>query len=230
MPSISITTTGHGTLTRPAERAILRITVQDVGTDNATVASNVISQTAQVKALLEPHSIKPQSGEPAPFAAITHWSMGALNSYSYPRYNQNGQLMTKQYTASTSFEAKFSEFQILASVAQELAAMDSVNLDGITWRLTDVTRAALAREVRGMAGRDALARAKDYARAFGKERVDVVEVLEDTKGSSASVYRGHAARSLTKGRQDPAEGDPGLSFQPEEVEFGAKVTAKFVTE
>ncbi|KAL3475529.1 hypothetical protein BJX99DRAFT_259303 [Aspergillus californicus] len=227
MPSISIKTTGHASLSRPAERAILKINVQDSGTDNTTVSNNVLSCTRRIKEMIEPLNAKLASGEVAPDAAITHFSMGSLRKYTYNKYNNDGDITGKTYHVSTAFDVRFRDFEILASVGTELSAMPFVDLGGIEWQLTDATKGSFVSQVRSLAAKDALKRAEDYANTFNKFKVDVVEIL-DEDGAGGGFVASRRLLSMTV-RQ---EGDDRnqLSFQPEDVEMSSTVTVKFITE
>ena len=229
--SLSIQTTGHGRISRPAERAVLRIDIKDDGPDPTTVSKNVFQCTQRIEQMLQPVSEKLPSGEHDPSAAVTHWSTGKLDTYSYPNYDRDGKITGRTHHAATSFEVKFRDFGVLAHTASDLSAMEFVNLDGIEWRLTDVTKQALASEVRALAARDGLARAEDYARALGWEKVKAIDLVEQTGADDGSF--GVPVRRLcmmAEGGFDDEGGDPGLSFQPEEVRLEAVVTVKSVAD
>ncbi|KAL3460918.1 hypothetical protein BJX64DRAFT_174208 [Aspergillus heterothallicus] len=242
MPPFTIKTTGQATLARPAERAILRITIHDSGPDAAAVSSAVVACSTKIKALLAPLSPQNKLGEALPSAAVTHWSIGGLATYSsvvHERQRTRAEKIdagrvTRMHYASVEVEAKFRDFGVLAGVAGEVCGMALVSVEGVQWRLTERTKRELARKVRGLAGRDAQERAEDYAEAFGVRRVSVVEVVEEggnwAGGGGVGVYSSRRAVQGRRASRGEGEGDEGLSFTPEEVEVQAEVTVKFVTE
>ncbi|KAL2807815.1 hypothetical protein BJX63DRAFT_411086 [Aspergillus granulosus] len=230
MPPFTIKTTGHATISHPAERGILRINIHDSGPAPSAVSSTVLACTNHIKSLIIPLNTRSASGEVTSTAAITHWSMGSLSTYSHAVYDRRTDTETgHSYHARAEFEIKFRNFATLASVATELSGMPLVNIDGVEWKLTDVSKRELARRVRSLAGKDALERAEDYASTFGKQRVAVVEVLEEGGWRDGAGFGVHSARRAVA-RRDSADGGEGLSFQPEEVEVSAEVSVKFVTE
>ncbi|KAL2816000.1 hypothetical protein BDW59DRAFT_153513 [Aspergillus cavernicola] len=224
MPPIDITTTGSATIARPAERAILTITIKDNGPDATTVTNNVVTRTNQIKQILEPLNAKTESGSLAPHAAITHFSMGSLSKFTYNTYNNNSEITGKEQHVSITFEVKFQDFNVLSSVATELSGMQFVEIRGIDWKLTDATRDSLQTQVREMAGKDAFSRALDYARTFGKRAIDAVEISEGEGGHPGFGVQ----RRFMMARQSSEE-PPQLEFQPEDVEMRAQVTVKFIT-
>ncbi|KAL2839367.1 hypothetical protein BJY01DRAFT_250547 [Aspergillus pseudoustus] len=243
MPPFTIRTTGQATISRPAERGILHISIHDRGPTASTVSSNVLDAANRVKSVLTPLSPRLASGETSPNAAITHWSMGSLSTESYVVWERRergapGATSACVYKARCEFEVKFRDFGALAKIAGEVAAMPLADIDGVSWALTDVSKRELARRARALAGKDALERAEDYAGTFGKKEVLVVQVDEEGGWASGGVAvhstrREVAARRRRRRRESGSseEGEEeGLSFTPEEVELRAEVTVKFVTE
>ncbi|KAL2847573.1 hypothetical protein BJX68DRAFT_108329 [Aspergillus pseudodeflectus] len=238
MPPFTITTTGHASIARPAERGTLRLSITDSGAEPKTVSSNVVSCTNTLKSLIKPLNTRTASGEIAPDAKITHWSLGTLSTYSYAVADRRDRKKIEQrvFHASTNMEVKFRDFTALSHFASELAALPLVDVDGVDWALTEVSKRELARRVRSLAGRDALERAEDYAGTFGKDKVFVSEVVEEGRGGYGGVAYGvvSSRRAGGPGGRRGGDGDggerEGLEFRPEEVEVSAEVTVKFVTE
>ncbi|KAL3441861.1 hypothetical protein BJX65DRAFT_242932 [Aspergillus insuetus] len=239
MPPFTITTTGHASIARPAERGTLRLSISDSGAEPKTVSQNVVSCTNTLKSLIKPLHTRTASGEITPDAKITHWSLGTLSTYSYAVADRRDRkkIEKRVFHASTTMEVKFRDFTELSNFASELAAsFPLVDVDGVDWALTDVSKRDLARRVRSLAGKDALERAEDYAGTFGKERVFVESILEEGRGGYGGVAYGVVStrRAGGPGGRRGMDGDEGeregLEFRPEEVEVSAEVTVKFVTE
>ncbi|KKK14087.1 hypothetical protein P175DRAFT_0553903 [Aspergillus ochraceoroseus IBT 24754] len=230
MPPITITTTGRSEISRPAERAILRIEVRDTGIHKTEVSNNVLGSTRRIKEMIEPLNAKLNGGEPAPHAAITHWTMDTLHTRSYPRDDDHGRVIGHEFSAAAHFAVKFKDFSQMASVATDISSMPYANISGIAWQLTDATRQSLMAKSRGMATEDARERATDYVRPFGKQKLLALEIDESRESYLQNTGTYVAARmhgSVPGGRQD---GDDELSFHPEDVSFSSAVTVKFTTE
>ncbi|KAJ0425028.1 hypothetical protein BJY00DRAFT_308912 [Aspergillus carlsbadensis] len=246
MPPFTITTTGHASIARPAERGTLRLSIADSGPAPTTVSQNVIACTNMLKSLIAPLNPRSASGEITPDAKITHWSLGTLSTYSYTvadrrerkkfdkEKEKEKQKEKRIFHASTNMEVKFRDFAALSDFASDLAGIPLVDVDGVDWALTDVSKRELARRVRSLAGRDALERAEDYAGTFGKDKVLVSEVVEEGGGYGHGYGGGVVSRMRAgpgrHGGDDEGEERQGLEFRPEEVEVSAQVTVKFVTE
>ncbi|KAJ0421542.1 hypothetical protein BJY00DRAFT_281895, partial [Aspergillus carlsbadensis] len=236
MPPLKITTTGHATQTHPAERAHLRLCIKDTGPKPATVSSNVQTATAKLQGVLS--SLTPKSGASAA-TPIVKWTMAAPVSYTYMR-TESLSKASRYHAVSTRVEVEFGDFKALAVLAAQLSGIDFVTLLGVQWSLTEGTKEVVSREARALACRDAMTRARDYARGFGKDcaSVEAVEVFEGSGsgsdganvkdgGDGFSVVdvhqeRGHSYSSSSSSR------DLGLVLQPVDIEFRVGLTVKFV--
>jgi uncharacterized protein YggE len=229
MAPLKITTTGHATKTHAAERALLRLCVKDTGLKPANVASNVQNATAKLQNILSTLSPKSATGAAS---SILKWTMGTPMSYTYMR-TESLSKASRYHAVSTTCEIEFVEFKALASLAPQLSSLDFVQLLGVEWSLTEATKENVSREARTLACRDALTRAQDYARGFGKEggSVEAVEVLEGS-GSAKSGEDGFRVLDVyNDGRPSySSSGDLGLSLQPVDIEFRVGLTVKFVVE
>ncbi|KAL2861833.1 hypothetical protein BJX68DRAFT_223366 [Aspergillus pseudodeflectus] len=231
MAPLKITTTGHATKTHPAERALLRLAIKDTGPKPATVASNVQNATAKLQNILSTLTPKSATSCATP---VLKWTMGTPTSYTYMR-SESLSKASRYHAVSTTLEIEFVEFKALASLAAQLSGLDFVHLVGVEWSLTDATKEVVSREARTLACRDALTRAQDYAREFGKENgsVEAVEVFESS-GSGSAKDGGDGFRVMdvcNEGRHSySSSGDLGLSLQPVDIEFRVDLTVKFVAE
>lgn len=143
--------------------------------------------------------------------------------------------MERHHTARMGFQVKFQDFEKLGAIATQLSTMEHVNIQGIQWQLTDVTKDRLGTEGRGNAMRDAVRRAKDYFEAMqeagvlrdggGRTEVKVVEVVEgggSRGGNSSMHYQSHHGGGYPAGYQGG-----GIEFTPENVKLNSEITVKF---
>jgi uncharacterized protein YggE len=230
MAPLKITTTGHATKTHFAERALLRLAVKDTGLKPANVASNVQNATAKLQNILSTLTLKSAAGGPS--NPILKWSMGTPTTYTYMR-TESLSKASRYHAVSTTFEIEFVEYKALATLAAQLSSIDFVQLLGVEWRLTEETKEVISREARALACWDALTRAQDYARGFGKEggSVEAVEVLEGGESAKSGEDGFRVLDVYNDGRPSySSSGDLGLSLQPVDIEFRVDLTVKFVVE
>ncbi|EEQ92507.1 hypothetical protein RJZ56_006175 [Blastomyces dermatitidis] len=219
--SISISAVGHSEINRDPERAVVCFRVSQKDGNKTAVSNNVIQTANTVQEFLETYIPRLASGEATPDAAITHWTMGTLNTKSYTDRDEQKTM----FEASTSFSATFRDFDKLGAVATTLSVMPNVSITSTRWMLTDATIASLISECRISAAHDARTKARDYAKAFGYQDVEPYEISDTSYGlpstSTASVMRSRKMmRPMERQEQQ-------LIFRPEEVSMTSTVTIKF---
>ncbi|MCJ1286459.1 hypothetical protein MMC26_005804 [Xylographa opegraphella] len=225
-PPLEITVTGASVISRPAERAVLSLTVMSEGPSQSTVSHDVTSTSHDLRATFQALSPKTATGDAAPDAAITVFSTTALTTKTWVPDDRHGDpLPARLYAASTRFHVIFRAFATLAEVAGALFATPHVVIESTKWTLTDATLAAVASESRRAAMRDAVTKAADLADVVGR-RVVAVQI-EDL----GSVTMGRTRQTARMG--GPPSGASGigvLALEPEDVEVNASVKVKFVGE
>ncbi|MCJ1432706.1 hypothetical protein MMC27_002063 [Xylographa pallens] len=225
-PRLEINVTGASKVSRNAERGVLSIAVSSEGPSQDTVSEAVTSTSNHLRATFRDLSPKTASGEATPDAAITIFSMTALTTKTYiPEDRQGNPLPPRLYSANTSFQVIFRDFEKLAEVAGMLFTTPHVSIVSTKWRLTDVTLAGLASETRQMAMRDAVRKAEDLAEVVGRQ-VFAVEITDHGSLSGARTMQ-------TARKASPSSGVQGigtLALEPEDVELSASLSAKFVAE
>ncbi|KAL3450276.1 hypothetical protein BJX65DRAFT_270505 [Aspergillus insuetus] len=229
MAPLKITTSGHATKTHAAERVLLRLAVKDTGLKPANVASNVQNATAKLQSILSTLTPKSATSSATP---ILKWTMGTPISYTYMR-TESLSKASRYHAISTAVEIEFVEFKALASLATQLSSIDFVQLLRVEWTLTEETKEVVSREARALACRDALTRARDYARGFGKDNggVEAVEVLEGGGGARSGEDGFRVLDVYNDGRPSySSSGDLGLALQPVDIEFRVDLTVEFVAE
>jgi hypothetical protein len=241
---LNINVTGNSKITRRAERAVVTIHVSSDGEDQQKVVSEVTATTKTLQNTLRQLAKKDApKGESAALShsntpPITHWSMSTLYTRSYvPWYDpyvdgeRKEKNVKKQYSASTDFEIKFADFTVLGSICTEFANTRFVNVQDISWRLTEKTKASLGGQSRKLAVEDAVAQARDFAEAVGKGFVRPVDIDTDSRDYGFGETRrvGLHAQTREGGRQREQEADI-LNFEPEEVELSCTVRVKFEAE
>lgn len=143
-----------------AERATVEISAAYDGPQRADVFERATQTAADVTATITPlHD--------AAAGPITWWSSDRVNVWSDRPWSNDRKRLPLVYHAVIGIRAKFSDFEALGRLIEQLAVMDGVNVGGITWDLTDERRKAVTDDVRRRAVQDAVEKASTYAAAAG---------------------------------------------------------------
>ncbi|PGG96816.1 hypothetical protein GX51_07641 [Blastomyces parvus] len=227
MPTLEINVSGQCQLRRIAERAYLSVRVsaespnQEEAAQNATKALNALH--AQFREL----SPKAANGVATPDAPITVLDIGSITTSSrIPTDRDDKPTGPRQFSASANLSATFRDFTKLSQIASQLLMMPFVEVRAINWRLTDATRAELAREARKKALMDAIEKANDFAQVVTRE-VHPVEINDH--GESTFPPGQPHIRTMMARAADPDTSGHVLDLEPQEITVSASLMAKFAT-
>ncbi|KAH8751686.1 hypothetical protein F5883DRAFT_208650 [Diaporthe sp. PMI_573] len=197
-----------------AERGVLHIEVSSTTNSKAESSSNVSGITETMINTFRQFAAKTEDGlYPHPSAGITAFSASAPETSTFiPKSKTSRELKTapKEYTTTTTAEVIFRDMELLARLANELSAMDNVIIRQTEWRLTDATHAAICREARVKAMKDAVQKAEDYAGVVGREVVAVR--VED---GPANIAHSGPMQQRARGRQAPLAQVPPQAWSPQ---------------
>lgn len=239
---LSLTISGNAILYRRAERAVVTIRVHSEGPSQQTVSKEVTDRSNELRAILKQYALKDENGtppsnhpssslitilgDPAPDAAITHWTMKTLQTNSNVRVVPDGKKLPREYKASTSFIVRLCSFTELGTFASMLATMENVSVQEVSWELTDATKAGLGTKSRIEAIKNANEQARDYCKALGRGEVTAREVIGGHSGIGQAQYYGGHGHGGYRGGGGGAGGED-LNFEPENVSFSCNVTVKY---
>ncbi|KAI9830049.1 MAG: hypothetical protein M1819_005879 [Sarea resinae] len=233
MPDLEITVTGNSSIHRRAERSVMKVSVSSDGPSQAIVSEEVTSTANQVRRMFNEIAPKTESGAAAPDAAVTVFSMASIRSWSCIPRNNAGEPRPRQYSASSSFEAIFRDFEKLGDIASELFKMPHVQVTSIEWRLTTGTKDSLQSEVRKTAIRDAIQKANDYGEVVGH----TVRAKEIHDNGSSQMFTGQLQQQQMQMQMQPqmigqramGRTPGGLPLEPEDVVLNGSVQVTFVS-
>ncbi|PGH08736.1 hypothetical protein AJ79_05927 [Helicocarpus griseus UAMH5409] len=220
---LTISVVGHSAINREPERAILKVSVSQTANDQTSASRDVVQTAKAIQDMLATLTPKEPSGEATADAPVTHWSMSSMSTSS--RHDRENNERT--FVARTSFSVKFRDFNKLSAVASELSVMPNVSVSSVEWKLTDATVASLATESRTSAVHDALAKAQDYAKAFGYEKVEPREVSDSGYGLPSTQTASAMRSKKIPGVAGRTEESHELEFHPEAVSLNCCVHATF---
>jgi hypothetical protein len=223
MTDTIITVRGEYSQWYPAERATVHLEIRLDGPVRADVFSAATDAAAHVRESITEQS-DPTSGP------ITWWSSGSVSVWWDRPWNNEGVQLEPVHHASVSFSVKFSDFDSLSTWLEKTASIDGAVVSGISWDLTDATKASVTAEVRSRSVKDAVTKATIFAHSIGLGSVTAVALadpgmLGDSSGHSPDVPSG---RIMKASMMMADSGAAGLNLKPEEIEVASTVDARFV--
>lgn len=199
MPStpFQLIVTGKAEIAHLAELAIINVSVSSSGINKASVSDKVITTAKHIESLLGPLSLQDDTAKAKTAAPIAHWSKTSLSSTSHGLYHHQDpdQPPIRQYNVAISFDISFRDFQALRSFGTKLSSISHVEVQNISWILTDATLKSFETELREKAAQDALEKACDYCNVLAyKANVQPVELQEGDARSTMSAGFGGGGR------------------------------------
>lgn len=232
MPRLEIQVSGHSSMSFRPERGTLSLSVKSEGPELQTVSKEVVKTSNDLNKGFKELSPKEENGTATAQAAVTSFSSQLLRTWHTIPTDKNHNRLPPVYYAETSYRVEFRDFDKLGEVAGRLARHPNVEIDYVTWDLTEATKVKLGSETRQKAMRDAIRKANDYAEVVGRPVVPV-EVEDRGQGTSAgAMYRAEFDEDMGF-EEDCFEEDDDVTetteidLTPRDVEFTGSVDVKF---
>jgi uncharacterized protein YggE len=210
-PTVSVR--GEATLMAEPDLAALTITIEAQGSDRQTTL-DLLSRRAKAVADL-----------------VARFASGIERSetsrlHVYPELDGKKTEKVRRYIGRTSTSLVVHDFAVLSDLVVGAGGIDLVSVDGPWWQLR--ADSDVYRQARLAAAADALARARDYATAFGAELIGLVEIAD--QGMSHAEDRptrrgGFRASFLASGGM--AE-EPSFDLEPGQQQVVGQVEARFL--
>lgn len=224
MADTIITVQGEFSAWYPAERAIVRASVQADGPKRDDVFSRAVGGSDAVRTLIE--NIHDKDAGP-----ITWWSSDSVRVWSERPWNNDGKQLAPVFHSAIDFTAKFKDFEALSRWVEAAASIDGVTVGSVTWELTDSTRNSATSEVRSRAVKDAVTKATIYAQSIGLTSVRAIALadpgmLGDPSGGGmqpSPVF----AKAAMRAQAFDGGGGAQLALKPEEIAVASVVDARF---
>lgn len=204
MPStpFQLIVTGKAEVAHLAELAIINVSVSSSGINEASVSDKVITTAKHIESLLGPLSPQDDTAKAKKAAPIAHWSKTSLSSTSHGLYHHQDpdQPPIRQYSVAISFDISFRDFQALSSFGTKLSSISHVEVQNISWILTDATLKSFKTELLIQAAQDALQKAWDYRDVLAcNANVRPVELQEGDARSTMSAGFGGGGKGAENG-------------------------------
>ncbi|WP_090709093.1 SIMPL domain-containing protein [Mycetocola miduiensis] len=187
---VQISVHGEGHAQSPAERATVSLAVSFDGDDRRNVRDRSAATLAVcIESIAVLHD--PAAGP------VVDWAADDVQVWAERPWNSEGAQLPLVYHSRAQLTATFSDVRRLSVWLEDAASQDGVNVGGITWAVTDLTR----RELEARAQRDAVAHAVDKASVYAACSVSA--------GAHPSSCRSRRSRT-----RSPAGKTPGCSPWP----------------
>jgi uncharacterized protein YggE len=219
MSDIEITVQGTFTAYAPPERATVRLRVGHEGPEPSAVLETTTRSAERVRASIE--ALHDKSAGP-----VTWWSSQQLHTSSHRPWNQDGKQLPLVHSARTDFEVKFSDFAAMATWLGGVVAESGVDVSGVEWALTEAHRERLLDEVRVAAVKNAMAKARSYASAFGLSTVRAIALAD--AGMLADGLRPDAPQGAAYARALKDSSGDAPQFAPDDIAVTATVDGRFI--
>lgn len=216
---MKISVHGRATHSHRPQRAEVRITVALEGRDRGAVLAESTAAHNQVAEQARAHT---DSG------AATWWGAEQVRSQPVKEYVKDSDTTVTKFRATSGIRVRFQDFDALAAWVSVLGQQRWVNVQGISWELTQQARREAEAAARTAALTDAVARAADYAAALGAQTPQLEAVFEEgLRPNTTGGPGGPAAFGARAGGGAPGGGG-AIELQPGDVDVTAVLSADFV--
>ncbi|MEU4386926.1 SIMPL domain-containing protein [Promicromonospora sp. NPDC023805] len=214
---------GQATRTHPAERGTVNLHVAFSG----TLRNDVVDQVARTHTILV-DQVKAHVST----GAAERWDADSVHSYVYDDRVKNSQTGGKQrirrFRASARLSVTFRDFEVLSTWLADVMDVEGVEVDRITWNLTDETRKALLAEARIEAAEETAVRAQSYADALGLGPVAPVAIFEAGLRGGGNGGGGHVPMyAMRAGMMSDGDGGAQVELQPRDIDVDVTLSADY---
>ena len=226
-PPVTITVTGHAERTVAPNRCTVVLRVHADGSSRKQAAEPVTAAVATITDLVT----ELRRRNPSP---VKRWTFDRVRHSRRRPFNREGKNRPWVYNSSASITVTFHQFDAVGAFIERVAELEVVTVADLQWWITRKARKKRLAQVRDLAVRDALDKAKAYTTSLGLDTVRAVAIADPGMlGSQPSpVHAGGAPMMRTAMlRSDamnaPESAEPELVFDPDRVTLTADVEARF---
>jgi uncharacterized protein YggE len=218
MADTIITVQGEYELRHPAERGTVRLQVAYDGEDREEALALATQRHQQLARELRDL----QEGASGP---VAQWSSDSLRVWGERPWNQDGRRLPVVYHAQVGVEAVFGELGALSDWVGVVSLLDGVQVEGVTWGLTEARRQTLTQEARRRAVENAVAKATVYATSLGLSSVRPLALSDPGMLGDGAAPPQPPQPMFARAVAD--SGGATLALKPEELTIAVQVHARF---
>ncbi|MDN4614877.1 SIMPL domain-containing protein [Leifsonia sp. F6_8S_P_1B] len=218
MADTIITVQGEYELRHPAERGTVRLLVAYDGEDREETLALATQRHQQLARELRDL----QEGTSGP---VAQWSSDSLRVWGERPWNQEGRRLPVVFHAQVGVEAVFGELGALSDWVGVVSLLDGVQVEGVTWGLTEARRQSLTQEARRRAVENAVAKATVYATSLGLSSVRPVALSDPGMLGDGAAPPQPPQPMFARAAADL--GGATLALKPEDLTIAVQVHARF---
>jgi uncharacterized protein YggE len=212
MSDVTITVRGEHEERIAAEVGIVRATVRVEGRDRAAVVDQLAEVAQPIRADLD---ARRDAG------TLQRWTSSRANVWTERPWAPDGGRLDPVHQATVELIATFTDPATLSTWVDDVAVREGVQIDAVTWELSDETASAVRDRVAAAAVLDAVSRAVAYASALGLTNVTPIAVAD------TGLLASDSAVASPKMMRAMAADAGGVDLRPEDVVVSAGVDARF---
>lgn len=212
MSDVTITVRGEHEERLPAEVGIVRATIRAEG----PARSAVIEQLA---AIADP--IRHDLDTRREAGALHRWTSSRANVWTERPWAPDGTQLPPVHHATVEITVTFDDPVGLSAWVDDVSVRDGVQVDAVTWELSEQTASAARDRVAAAAVLDAVNRAAAYASALGLSSVTPVAIAD------TGLLAGDGTAPSPKLMRAMAADAGGVALRPEDVVVSTAVDARF---
>lgn len=159
--------------------------------------------------------------------SVEKWANDPLTTWTSRPWKDDGTQGDPVFNSSLTFHATFVDFEALALWLVTLGEQDLIELQSVTWELSETESNTAAEHVSAEAVRNAHIKALTYARAAGFETVEFEELADVGLLSTSAASSMEASPRMA--RMALMSDSPGgaVEIRPEDVVISTSVHARF---
>lgn len=217
--TLEITVRGSAEQRYPAERAVVRLTAAIEGHDKKQAFADAVAVQGPLQQQLK---------DLADRSAVSTWSSDQVRVFSYRPHvgdEERGELV---HAARLGVTAEFTDFERLSGFIDYWAGRDGVEIQSVSWDVTQRHRRSYESDVRKAAVDDAIGKAQAYADAVRRGRVVAVQLADP--GMLDGPGDRDVEPMMLGARIGSSDESHELDLKPDEIVIHVEVDARFTAE
>jgi uncharacterized protein YggE len=221
---VTITVTGHAEREFAPNRCTVVLRVHADGATREQAADPVTSALTTLTDLVT--ELRERDESP-----VRRWTLDQVRHGRHRPYNKEGKTRPWRYTSSASLTVTFREFDAVGAFVDTVSEIEAVAVTDLRWWITRKAREKRIADVRDLAVRNALTKAKGYTKSLGYGNFRAIAIADPGMLGLQPSSGSGGAPMMRAMRSDMAvaseESGPGFVLEPDRITLSADVEARF---